>query len=126
MERYREIILEIVNKTGVDLNNIIRNLHRSAPLQFVCGFGPIKAEFFLSLIQRKKIRTIRQRSHLMNFEKECFQEKIFFNAFGFLKIIPPENDFLNLKEYNVLDQTRILMNSIYILEFFFTGRLQIC
>jgi len=112
MERYRQILLEIVNKTGVEINNIIRNPHRAAPLQFVSGLGPIKANYFLSLISKDKIRTIRQKSSLLNWKKNCFQDKIFYNAFGFLKLLPPADETDKLDEYNSLDQTRILINCI--------------
>lgn len=44
---FEMIIMEVVNKCGVDINTCLKYDHLSSPLQFICGLGPRKAKFLL-------------------------------------------------------------------------------
>lgn len=107
MQRYREILIETVNKNGVDLNYILQHKHRAAPLQFISGLGAVKAHYFLAMTVEKNHKVIKQRSSLFRYEKSCFQEKIFWNSSGFIKILPPAGESYSYDDYKPLDQTRI-------------------
>ena len=106
MQRLREVLLETTNKSGVDINHMLQYPHRSAPLQFVCGLGPIKANYFLNVAISRGTKEIKQRNYIFRYEQYCFQEKIFWNASGFIKIEPPKDE-MNSDDYKPLDQTRI-------------------
>jgi len=106
MQSYRELLLEIVNKNGVDLNQMLRVNKRAATLQFVCGLGPIRANYFLKKEQANDGLPIKQRNHLFRYDKYCFQDKVFWNACGFIFFKAPKDD-LNSEDYKHLDQTRL-------------------
>ncbi len=106
MQSFRELLLEIVNKNGVDLNHMLQINQRAAPLQFVCGLGPIRANYFLKKEQTNDGLPIKQRNHLFRYDKYCFQDKTFWNACGFIFFKPPKDD-PNSDEYKHLDQTRL-------------------
>ena len=106
MDRYREVLVEISNKTGIDLNQILEQRHRAAPFQFICGLGPIKAHYFLTLAAEKETSSIKQRNYIFRFEKDCFQDKVFWNAVGFIKV-EPLNTEVSIEDYKPQDQTRI-------------------
>ena len=115
MQSYRELLSEIVNKNGVYLNHMLRNPKRSATLQFVCGLGPIRANYFLRKEQENEDTVIKQRNHLFRYDKFCFQDKTFWNACGFIIFKSSKND-LNPDEYKPLDQTRISPQCIFFYE----------
>jgi len=106
MRRYQEIFLETTNQNGIDINHMLQHPHRSAPLQFVCGLGPVKANYFLNLAVNNGTKTIEQRASLCEYYKSCFQDKVYRNAVGFIKIEPPKEE-MNDENYDCLDQTRI-------------------
>lgn len=112
MQRYEEVLIETVNRNGVDLNQMLQCTHRSSPLQFVCGLGPIKAQYFIGITIEKQTKIIKQRNFIFRYEKGCFQDKIFWNSSGFIRITPPKGEAFS-DEYKPLDQTRIHPSCIY-------------
>jgi hypothetical protein len=43
----RRVLVDVVNKAGVDLNRVLRHPHLNGTVQFVCGLGPRKARQLL-------------------------------------------------------------------------------
>ncbi|OAF72048.1 Transcription elongation factor SPT6 [Intoshia linei] len=106
MDAYNIIFTNRVNEVGVDLNDIIENVHKDCVLQFVSGLGPRKASHIL-----KKFRSSRDllynRTYLVI---RCgIAAKIFVNCSGFIKLKLSNIDVDNATETHthLLDVTRI-------------------
>lgn len=52
-EQYEDVAVEVVNKIGIDLNDILQFPHLEAPFAFICGLGPRKAKFILDSLRKK-------------------------------------------------------------------------
>ena len=50
--QFETVILEVVNKCGVDINQCLKHPHLASPLQFVCGLGPRKAKSLINNINK--------------------------------------------------------------------------
>ena len=105
-DKFETVILEIINKKGVDLDSCVRHPHLSNQLQFVCGLGPRKANKIIENIRLNRTQ-IEKRSDLY----EAYMKKtVYDNAIGFLIIdgrVNPKTFQHNRKVFNWLDFTRI-------------------
>lgn len=88
----------MVNKVGVDINQIIKYPHLSGVFQFICGLGPRKSKFVLENL-RKKIGNVRLRMQL--WADKLIGKNVYINSIGFIKVHGNED------EEDVLDRTRI-------------------
>ncbi|CAD5232952.1 unnamed protein product [Bursaphelenchus xylophilus] len=72
-----------VNEVGVDINYCIEFPHTNGVMQFVCGFGPRKAEHVMQLLEHQSL-ILDARSKLVTL---CsLGPTIFINSAGFIKI----------------------------------------
>ncbi|CAD5223704.1 unnamed protein product [Bursaphelenchus okinawaensis] len=72
-----------VNEVGVDINYCIEFPHTNGVMQFVCGFGPRKAEHVMQLLEHQGL-VLDARSKLVTL---CsLGPTIFINSAGFIKI----------------------------------------
>jgi transcription elongation factor SPT6 len=97
-----------VNDVGVDLNILVDHDHMHNMLQFISGLGPRKAK---KLIQRLKQlgKKVMARSEFLNMMS--IGKNVFISAIAFLKIkVPPEEHEKN-QIVDLLDQTRIHLES---------------
>ncbi|KAJ2662563.1 Transcription elongation factor spt6 [Coemansia sp. RSA 1200] len=88
--------VNVVNKTGVDINEIASHPHKQAVLQYVCGLGPRKASGIINKIGFGD-RPLESRSDLV--VRRLCTRTVFVNCASFLRIRPPTMD--------ILDDTRI-------------------
>ncbi len=79
------VMTEAVAGTGVDLNAIIRSAHRSPLMQFVPGLGPRKASAALAVLA--PAGRVLYRNQLLT--RRAVTEKVYQNAAGFIRILPP-------------------------------------
>jgi transcription elongation factor SPT6 len=98
--------INVVNSSGVDINDAAYLPHRSSTLQFVSGFGPRKANFIISRIQ-KIGKKLESRADLVT--KKIVAFKVFMNSASFIRIKEKHFPRRNLMDtmYDVLDDTRI-------------------
>ncbi|CAA7038994.1 unnamed protein product [Microthlaspi erraticum] len=98
-EVVEQVMVEITNQVGIDVNFAASHEWLFSPLQFVSGLGPRKA---LSL-QRSLVRAgcVLSRKELVN--QHGLGKKVFVNAAGFLRIRSNNNS----QFIDVLDDTRI-------------------
>lgn len=95
---YEDLAVEVVNKIGVDLNEVLQYPHLEAPLQFLCGLGARKAKFILDTL-RKRVGRVRYRMQL--WVDKLMGKTVYINAIGFIKVASSEED------NDILDTTRI-------------------
>jgi len=101
LKELEKAAIEVTNQVGIDINKIMRHLHLSYPLQFVCGLGPRKAKHILdSLTQRFPKLTLRRELT----EEKLVNKNVFTNMAGFIKVVDEEG------EVDLLDTTRIHPN----------------
>lgn len=112
------IILEMVNKCGVDINTCLKYEHLRSPLQFISGLGPRKAKYLLMNIQAKQSDVVMTRAQLGDYLKKT--PIVSENCLGFIKLnemlqverIPNPKDY----EHIWLDFTRIHPQYYFIAE----------
>ncbi|KAJ2389523.1 Transcription elongation factor spt6, partial [Coemansia sp. RSA 2559] len=88
--------VNVVNKVGVDINEVASHPHKHAVLQYVCGLGPRKASGIINKISFGD-RLLESRSDLI--VRRLCTRTVFVNCASFLRIRPPVVD--------VLDDTRV-------------------
>ncbi|KAJ1799648.1 Transcription elongation factor spt6 [Coemansia sp. RSA 2399] len=88
--------VNVVNKVGVDINEVASHPHKHAVLQYVCGLGPRKASGIINKISFGD-RLLESRSDLV--VRRLCTRTVFVNCASFLRIRPPVVD--------VLDDTRV-------------------
>jgi transcriptional accessory protein Tex/SPT6 len=66
----------------VDLNKCIAFDHLGSPLQFVSGFGPRKANFFLNYFRKEIREGVQSKQEL----KKLLPPNLLYNSFAFLRI----------------------------------------
>ena len=97
-----------VNKVGIDLNLIINHEHMQVLLSFISGFGPRKAKKFIQMVKKNGGR-ITTRGQVFS---DKFLGKFCFNSsIPFMKIRVPPEDITASITTDVLDQTRIHIES---------------
>ncbi|PPR93639.1 hypothetical protein GOBAR_AA27036 [Gossypium barbadense] len=79
-EMIEQVMVDVTNQVGVDINFAVRHDWYFPLLQFVSGLGPRKA----SILQRETVqyRAVNSRKELASFGLKT--EKVFHNAAGFL------------------------------------------
>ncbi|KAJ6249222.1 transcription elongation factor spt6 [Anaeramoeba flamelloides] len=89
---FERAFVDVVNKVGVNFDEIYIHKHKSSILQFVSGLGPRKSQ---SIIQQFSSRNVSREEFLKsNIIDKCIET----NCIGFLKFI---------NSPNILDLTRI-------------------
>lgn len=83
LSAFERVLVDVTNKTGVDINRAVADAYYQNLLPFVCGLGPRKAQVLI-----KKIGSLG--GNLVNrdqfIEGGLLTTKIFLNAAGFLRI----------------------------------------
>ena len=94
---------------GVDVNQVVRHGHLSAPLQFVPGLGPRKArQMILSCLNSGKFVQTREGDIKSLLKGPAGSEYVYTNAAAYLRIVPPEG--APDVDLMILDNTRIHPN----------------
>lgn len=88
----------MVNKIGIDLNELIQFPHLQGQLQFISGLGPRKAKYILDQL-RKKVGNVKFRMQL--WVDKLMGKVVYINSIGFIKVQSNEED------QDILDSTRI-------------------
>lgn len=94
------VLIDVVNKVGVDINRAVTDTYYQNLLQFVSGLGPRKAQVLVKKIaamvsnshfERAPIFTVIQGGNLINrdqfIKNGLLTAKIFLNAAAFLRIM---------------------------------------
>ncbi|KAJ0742822.1 putative tex-like protein, HTH domain superfamily [Helianthus annuus] len=97
-----QVMVDITNQVGLDVNLAISHEWLFAPLQFISGLGPIKA----ASLQRSLVRSgsIYSRKDLLNHN---LGRKVFINVVGFLRVRRSGNASSSSQLIDLLDDTRI-------------------
>ncbi|KAJ2474519.1 Transcription elongation factor spt6 [Coemansia sp. RSA 2322] len=90
-------LINVVAKTGVDVNDLAAHPHKQPLLQYVSGLGPRKAHAILSKIGPDPDRMLESRNDLIT--RRLCTRYVFVNCASFLRIRPAVLD--------LLDSTRI-------------------
>ncbi|GAB4839170.1 Transcription elongation factor spt6, partial [Ancistrocladus abbreviatus] len=98
-----QIMVDVANQVGLDLNLAANHEWLFAPLQFISGLGPRKA----SSLQKSLVRAgaIFSRKDLLT--THGLGRKIFFNAAGFLRVRRSGLAASGGQFFDLLDDTRI-------------------
>jgi transcription elongation factor SPT6 len=103
-----DVSVACVNQVGIDLNLIVNHEHMHILLSFLSGFGPRKAKRFIQLIKKNGGR-ITTRGQIF---QDKFLDKVCFNSsVSFMKIRVPPEDMTASITTDILDQTRIHIES---------------
>ncbi|KAI0374913.1 transcription elongation factor Spt6 [Pilatotrama ljubarskyi] len=78
------VLVDVVNKVGVDINRAVTDSYYQHLLRFVCGLGPRKAQVLVKKIASMGGNLINRDQFIKN---GLLTTKIFLNAAGFLRII---------------------------------------
>ena len=108
-------LVRVVNRVGVDINRLTTRPWLTGVVQFICGLGPVKAQWFLSQVKRDGFVENRDSMLLRHStavedggEKGFFGPTVYGNCAGFIKI--HRNSEMDTKRQVVdtpLDYTRI-------------------
>ncbi|KAJ7172406.1 transcription elongation factor SPT6 [Mycena filopes] len=82
------ILIDVVNKVGVDINRAVADPYYQHLLPFVCGLGPRKAEQLVKAIERQG-ENIGNRDQFI--KAGLLTKNLFINAAGFLRISQQED-----------------------------------
>lgn len=111
MEKMENKAIEVVNLCGFDINKAYEFRHLRNTLMFISGFGPRKAKSFIKqLYAQGKPKT---RQEILEEKNYNIGPKLGESFINFIKIktdITSNNNF-NEEEYNLLDMTRIPVES---------------
>jgi len=111
MEKMENKAIEVVNLCGFDINKAFEFRHLRNTLMFISGFGPRKAKAFIKqLYAQGKPKT---RQEILEEKNYNIGPKLGASFINFIKIktdITSNNNF-NEEEYNLLDMTRIPIES---------------
>nr|GFB34037.1 transcription elongation factor SPT6 homolog [Tanacetum cinerariifolium] len=99
---FEQVMVDVANQVGLDVNLAINHEWLFAPLQFISGLGPTKATY----LQRSLMRSgsIYSRKDLLN---NGLGRKVFINAVGFLRVTRSGNATSSSQMIDMLDDTRI-------------------
>ncbi|KAI0647073.1 transcription elongation factor Spt6 [Trametes meyenii] len=105
------VLVDIVNKVGVDINRAVTDSYYQHLLRYVCGLGPRKAQVLVKKIASMGGNLVNRDQFIKN---GLLTTKIFLNAAGFLRIIqdsePKPSKNRHGEEIDVpdpLDNTRV-------------------
>ncbi|KAG9449004.1 hypothetical protein H6P81_008969 [Aristolochia fimbriata] len=101
-EVIEQVMVDVTNQVGLDINLAASHEWLLAPLQFISGLGPRKA----SGLQRALVRvgSVFSRKELMT---DFIKKKVFFNAVGFLRVRRSGVATSSTRIIDLLDDTRI-------------------
>ncbi|KAJ3133972.1 Transcription elongation factor spt6 [Physocladia obscura] len=101
---FERAFINVVNASGVDINDAVLHPHRANTLQFVSGLGPRKVGFLISRINKIGGR-LPSRAHFVL--EKMLGRVIFMNCASFIRI--HKKSFKQIRSVNldVLDNTRI-------------------
>ncbi|KAJ7097816.1 transcription elongation factor SPT6 [Mycena belliarum] len=85
---FERILIDVVNKVGVDINRAVGDTYYQALLPFVCGLGPRKAQHLVKMIERQG-ENIGNREQFI--KAGLLTKTLFINAAGFLRISQQED-----------------------------------
>ena len=110
MEKLEMKAVKVVNSVGFDLNRGFDYSHKRNTLQFISGFGPIKAKAFISaMIANGKPST---RSEIIDENSRLnIGKKLGESFLNFIKIKTDVKSMSYNDEYNLLDMTRIPLDA---------------
>ncbi|KAI3852223.1 hypothetical protein MKX03_009474 [Papaver bracteatum] len=96
-----QVMVDIMNQVGIDINMAASHEWLFSPLQFVSGLGPRKA----ASLQRELVRrgVITSRKELASLLKK----KVFHNAAGFVRVVRSGLATNSHHIFDLLDDTRI-------------------
>ncbi|KAI0636950.1 transcription elongation factor Spt6 [Trametes polyzona] len=78
------VLVDVVNKVGVDINRAVTDAYYQHLLRYVCGLGPRKAQVLVKKIASMGGNLINRDQFIKN---GLLTTKIFLNAAGFLRIM---------------------------------------
>ncbi|KAI0780912.1 transcription elongation factor Spt6 [Trametes elegans] len=78
------VLVDVVNKVGVDINRAVTDSYYQHLLRFVCGLGPRKAQVLVKKIASMGGNLVNRAQFINN---SLLTTKIFLNAAGFLRIV---------------------------------------
>ncbi|KAF8163355.1 transcription elongation factor SPT6 [Crassisporium funariophilum] len=81
---FEQVIVDITNKVGVDINRAVTDPYHQHLLPFVCGMGPRKAQVLVKKIASQGGTLVNRDQFIKG---GLLTTKIFLNAVGFLRII---------------------------------------
>ncbi|GKV32699.1 hypothetical protein SLEP1_g41286 [Rubroshorea leprosula] len=98
-----QVLVDVTNQVGLDINLAISHEWLFAPLQFISGLGPRKAAF----LQRSLVRAgaIFIRKDFL--QAHGLGKKVFLNAVGFLRVRRSGQAASSSQFIDLLDDTRI-------------------
>ena len=112
MDKMELRAIKVVNKCGFDLNRGLDYIHLRNTLQFISGFGPIKARAFISATNASERPSTRD--DILENDSYGIGRKLGESFINFIKIktnITRNNRNNNVDNYNLLDMTRIPVDS---------------
>ncbi|OBZ75792.1 Transcription elongation factor SPT6 [Grifola frondosa] len=105
------VLVDVINKVGVDINRAVTDSYYQHLLPFVCGLGPRKAQVLIKKIASMGGNLVNRDQFIKN---GLLTTKIFLNAAGFLRIVqdaePKPSKSRHSEDIDVpdpLDNTRI-------------------
>ncbi|KAM5562342.1 hypothetical protein ABKV19_017524 [Rosa sericea] len=98
-----QVMVDVTNQVGLNINLAGSHEWLFAPLQFISGLGPKKAE----CLQRSVVRSgaIHTREEFMT--RHGLGQKVYANAAGFLRVQKSGLAASSTRAFNPLDDTRI-------------------
>ncbi|GAB2282371.1 hypothetical protein Dimus_016917 [Dionaea muscipula] len=102
-EVIEQIMVDVTNQVGLDLNLAISHEWLFAPLQFISGLGPRKAAY----LQKSLVRDSAISSRKDLYEDHCLGNNIFENASGFMRVRRSGLAADGSRSFDLLDDTRI-------------------
>ena len=112
MEKMEIKAIEVVNLCGFDINKAYEFRHLRNTLMFISGFGPRKAKAFIK--QLYAVGKPKTRQEILEEKNYNIGPKLGESFINFIKIktdITSNNNNFNEDEYNLLDMTRIPVES---------------
>ncbi|XP_058740461.1 transcription elongation factor SPT6 homolog isoform X1 [Vicia villosa] len=103
IEMIEQVMVDVTNQTGLDINLAISHEWLFAPLQFISGLGPRKA----ATLQRSLVRASSIYSRKDFFTEHQLGKKVFVNAVGFLRVRRSGLAASSSQFIDLLDDTRI-------------------
>ncbi|KAF7294872.1 Transcription elongation factor Spt6 [Mycena indigotica] len=82
------VLIDVVNKVGVDINRAVGDAYYQTLLPYVCGLGPRKAQQLVKMIERLGENIINREQFI---KSGLLTKSLFINAAGFIRITQQED-----------------------------------
>ncbi|KAJ7063371.1 transcription elongation factor SPT6 [Mycena amicta] len=82
------VVIDVVNKVGVDINRAVGDAYYQTLLPYVCGLGPRKAQHLVKMIERLGENMINREQFI---KSGLLTKSLFINAAGFIRITQQED-----------------------------------